>query len=25
MLGTMLGYDIAGQCERYCKRLREQA
>ena len=21
----MLGYDIAGQCERYCKRLREQA
>ena len=25
MLGTMLGYDIAGQCERYGKRLREQA
>lgn len=20
MLGAMLGYDIAGQCERYCKR-----
>lgn len=21
MLGAMLGYDIVGQCERYCKRL----
>ena len=20
MLGAMLGYDITGQCERYCKR-----
>ena len=25
MLGIMLGYDISMQCERYCKRLREQA
>lgn len=22
MLGTMLGYDLAGQCERFCKRTR---
>ena len=20
ILGTLLGYDICGQCERYCKR-----
>lgn len=22
ILGTMLGYDVCGQCERYCKQLK---